>query len=543
MTFTLRPYQFEAENALDKHLCTKETNPCIVLPTGSGKSVVMASVVRKWHTEAPHVRGCILAHRKELVMQNAEKLMALYPEGNIGIFSAGLGRRDYTSQILFASIDSVYKRAGDFPPFDFIFVDEAHRIPPSGEGKYRTFITGCKRFNQRLRVAGWTATPFRMGCGPICHKDHILNEVCYEAKITDLIRKGFLCNLRSKVGVQGYDLREVSRNHGGDYKIKSLAFQTNKDTVVEAAIEEAARIIGIEHRRACIFFCVDIEHCKKVSVVLQRHRIYAPYITGKTKRKDRDALIKRFKARRLQGICCVNVLTEGFDAPHIDCIVLLRPTLSPGLFSQMVGRGLRISSDKKDCLVLDFAGCIEEHGPIDLLGGRQKVVMACCPMCRESFSRVIGACPNCGWEIPKQEIERLEAVERKRRMHGKEASKKSILSTQPRILKVDAVTILRHRKDGSPDSLKVQYRCGLTAINEWICLDHDGIAGKIAKEWWSKRGLTWPPSVNHALEDMFTAQTIKDYTRTITVRKNGKYNEIVGYNQPVEEENKKNEST
>ena len=542
MSFQLRPYQVECEEALHAYICAKDTNPCVVLPTGSGKSVSMASIIRKWHIDAPYIRGCILAHRKELVQQNFEKLRAVYPEGKIGIFSAGLGQRDYDSQILFASIDSIFKKSGEFPPFDFIFVDEAHRIPPSGEGKYRTFIKECRRFNKDIRVVGWTATPFRMGCGPICHKDHILNEICYESKVTDLIERGWLSALRSKVSAAQPDLDSVRRNGGGDYITKSLAKATNKVDLIRRAIKESVSIMLAEKRKSAVFFCVDVEHCLQVSRELGAWGVVAPPITGMTGKSDRDRMIKDFKANRLHAVCCVNVLTEGFDAPHVDCIVLLRPTLSTGLFSQMVGRGLRISPGKENCLVLDFAGCIEEHGPIDLLGSGQKVVMATCMECRESFSRAVRKCPACGWEIPKQEIERLESVERNRRMHGDKASKKSILSTTPETYKVDSVAVSRHKKPGSPDSMKVQYRCGLSTFREWICLDHPGPAGNIAFHWWRRRvpaaGTTKPGdiTVNFALGDMFLTQTLLEWTKTITVKHDGKYLEVVGYNQPILEE-------
>ncbi|MFA5186722.1 MAG: DEAD/DEAH box helicase family protein, partial [Patescibacteria group bacterium] len=194
-----RPYQVEALEALHNHICTKSTNPCVVIPTGGGKSALIAWAIQRWKQQAPWFRGIILAHRKELIEQNAAELYAFMPSSEIGVFSAGIGRRDYDASILFASIDSVYKKAGEFQPFDVIMVDEAHRIPPHGEGKYRTFIQGCKKFNPLLRVVGWTATPFRMGCGQICHRDHILNEICYEASVVSLIQDGYLCKLRSTV--------------------------------------------------------------------------------------------------------------------------------------------------------------------------------------------------------------------------------------------------------------------------------------------------------------------------------------------------------
>lgn len=535
----LRPYQQEAINYVHDFVCSKNGNPCIVLPTGSGKSVTMAGLIEKWRNQSPWVRGCVLAHRKELVDQNASKLKAISGARDIGIFSAGLGKRDYNSPITFASIDSIYNKSGEFQPFDFLFIDEAHRIPPSGEGKYRTFISGCKAFNEKLRVIGWTATPFRMGCGPICHSNHVLNEVCYEAKITDLIAQGYLCNLRSKVGQSVPDLSEVKRNSGGDYITNSLAEATNRNDIVQSAIAEAVRIMTAEKRRAAVFFCVDIAHCERVSQELRKYGIYAPYITGKTPQHERDRLIRDFRNGHIRAVCNVNVLTEGFDAPHIDTIVLLRPTLSPGLFSQMVGRGLRIHSTKSYCLVLDFANCIDEHGPIDLLGSGDRVVMATCQNCRESFSKAVKMCPACGWEIPKQEIDRLDSVEKERRMHGTKISGKSILSNEPETYKVDAVYIARHCKPGSPDSVRVQYRCGLSIFREWLCLDAEGYAGQKAQAWWRKRfGTRECVSVNDALtKDMFVSQNILEWTKTITVKRNGKYFEVIDYNQPAQGDN------
>jgi DNA repair protein RadD len=533
--YELRPYQIEAVEAVHVHICTKQTNPCAVLPTGSGKSVVMAETIRRWKKQAPWVRGCILAHRKELVQQNAEKLKSASGDSSIGLFSAGLGRKDFDSPILFASIDSIYKRSGEFQPFDFIFVDEAHRIPPSGEGKYRTFIKGCQRFNPELKVVGWTATPFRMGCGPVCHKDHILKEVCYEAGVTELIEQGYLCRLRSKVGECQPELTDVKRNNRGDYITTSLASATNRNSIVEAAVREAVSIINQEQRKHIVFFCVDVEHCEKVSNTLRKYGIYAPCITGKTKSFQRDKILNDFRAGKLRAICNVNVLTEGFDAPNIDCIVLLRPTLSPGLYSQMVGRGLRLFVGKQDCLVLDFANCIDEHGPIDLVGQGHTVIEATCQNCRESFSRAIRRCPQCGWEIPKQEVERLEQKERERRLHGDKASSKSILSNEPETVKVEAVYVARHVKPGQPDSIKVQYRSGMSMFREWICLNHEGYAGQRAQKWYSERvgKQDHKVTVNEALENMFLSQAVLEYTKTITVRRNKKYYEIVGYNKEV----------
>ena len=529
-----RPYQQEALDALHAHICEKRANPCVVIPTGGGKSALIAWTIMKWKTDAPQFRVIVLAHRKELIEQNAEELRAIYPELNVGIFAAGLGRRDYDADILFASIDSVFKRSGEFAPFDVAMVDEAHRIPIKGEGKYRTFLQGCRQNNPKLVVIGWTATPYRMGCGSICHDNHLLHEVCYEASVTSLIRDGYLSGLRSKVPVHQPDLKGVKKT-AGEYTTSDLAKRTNISKVVDAAVDEAVRIMNAEGRRHAVFFCVNVEHCEMVSLSLRRHGLRAPAVTNKTKAKTREKVANDFKAGKYRAICNVNVYTEGFNATCVDCIVLLRPTLSPGLFSQMVGRGLRISSGKNDCLVLDFAGCIEEHGPIDMLGN-DEVRMAVCLECRESFSRAVGSCPACGWNIPKKEIERLDTVEAIRNMHSAMVSQRSILSGMPEVFGVDEVYTSRHRKGGSPDSLLVQYRSGLKYYKEWVCLDHPGFASKEARDWWSRRFGTPKnlPTVNDALGNMLTSQVIADYTKTITVKRDGKYNRIIGYNEELQ---------
>ena len=525
-----RPYQEEALEALDRHVCAKDTNPCVVIPTGGGKSVMMAWAIQQWKAAYPPFRCIVLAHRKELVQQNADELAGLWPGGDIGVYSAGLRRRDEEHSILFASIDSVHDKWGNFAPWDCILIDEAHRIPASGEGKYRTFINGSRITNKNLRVVGFTATPFRMG-GPICHKDHILHEICYEANVGDLIAQGFLCRLRSKVGDVQPDLEKVNRNSGGDYIVNSLAAAVDTDDIVGRAVRSAMGHIQREGRKSIVFFCVDVDHCRRVSNELRKFGVDAPTVTAKTPPAERDRIAEGFKAGRYHAICNVNVYTEGFNAKRVDAIVLLRPTLSRGLYVQMVGRGLRTHPEKSDCLVLDYAHCIDEHGPIDCIDAGE-VKLAECQACGDVFSRAIRVCPHCGWEIPKVEVERAEAEEREKKMHEAEASRRSILGSQPEHLDVAAVIVERHRKAGSPDSIRVQYRCGLSTFREWICLDHGGYAERKSRRWWWVRfGKEEAATVttDTALADMFLGDRIKGVTKTITVVRRGKYSEIVGY--------------
>ena len=535
---TPRPYQVEALEALDDHMRNKETNPCVAIPTGGGKSILIAWAIQQWKRDYPPFRVVVLAHRKELVEQNAEELAGLWPGGDIGIYSAALKRRDLDNDVLFASIDSVCDKWGEFAPFDVIIVDESHRIPTKGEGKYRSFIQGCKTQNENLKVIGFTATPYRMGCGQICHKDHILNEICYEANVADLITDGYLCNLRSKIGDVQPDLENVKRNSGGDYVVNSLAAAVDTNEVVQKAIRSAMAVIQQEQRKSIVFFCVDVQHCKDVTQELRKYGLDVPMVTGKTPIHERTRIAELFKAGQVRALANVNVYTEGFNAKRIDCIVLLRPTLSPGMYVQMVGRGLRVHPSKEDCLVLDYAHCIDTHGPIDCVDGGDTPI-AVCANCGDAFSRAVRVCPNCGWEIPKQEIERVEREERKRKMHEAERSNTSIISAEPEDLSVDDVAVHRHRKFNKPDSIRVQYRCGMTTFREWICLDHEGYAGATARRWWSRRfGKEEADtiSVDEALEDMLLGNRIKGVTNTITVVRRGKHVEILTYGLNPREE-------
>lgn len=530
---TLRPYQRESIDALNLHLQTKTNNPCVVLPTGAGKSLVMASAIAEWRKEYPPFRCIVLAHRKELVEQNSAEYMGLFSDaadGSVGIYAAGLGMKNMDAAITFAGIDSVYRKAGHFKPFDAIIVDEAHRIPVRGEGKYREFISMAKELNPNIRVVGFTATPYRLGSGPICHKDYILNEICYEANIAQLIADGYLSPLRSKCGEAEPNLTDVKKS-GGDYQQKDLGRIMADNDLVCRAVADALSHLNAEGRKCVVWFCTDIKHVDEVSRRLWEHGEKNAVVTGKTDAKVRDRLVEEFRAGVYRHILNVNVFTEGFNVKQVDAVVLLRPTLSKGLYCQMVGRGLRLHPNKKDCIILDYARCIETHGPIDDLGD-ENVRIAICSECREVFARPLGKCPHCGWEIPKQEVERMEREERQRAEHEARAARLAILGSLPQRLDVDDVSINIHRKENSPESLCVTYRSGMRTVREWLCFGHGGYAEKKARDWWRDRfgnDEAERVTVQSIAGDMFSAQRIKAVTKSVTALKKGKYYEVVGW--------------
>jgi DNA repair protein RadD len=527
-----RPYQQAALDALFKHLLEKENNPCVVIPTGGGKSPVIAWTIQHYHNlmkkHGREFRCIVLQHRKELVEQNSDELKGIEPSIKIGINCAKLKKRDYKQNVVFAMIDSVYNKAHKFEPFDLIIVDEAHRIPQNGEGKYRKFIQEAQAMNSKSRVVGFTATPYRLGCGAICHKDHILHEICYEVKIDDLIRKGHLCKLRGKQGEYKIDFSNIKKS-AGDYNQKQLSEIFVEDLTVQKAIAESLSIIKAEKRKSIIFFCIDVEHSKAVQNELLKYGINAPVVDAKTKDGVRDRIVNDFKAGRVNHLININVYTEGFNAKQVDCIVMLRPTLSKGLYVQMVGRGLRLHPDKEDCLILDYANNIEEHGPIDMIGSGETRVVTC-KGCGDVFSRAVRICPNCGWEIPKQQIEAMEKEDRQRRLHKATSSNAQIIAGYSLTVDVENVSVSRHRKIGKPDQIRIIYESGFKTFTQYLGLDHGSIdtsggdfAERTARRWWSKfisEKEAETITVNGALEDMLLADRIKDTIKTITVTKN-----------------------
>ncbi len=328
----LRPYQREAVDATYGYLRAHDDNPCIVLPTAAGKTLVIATICRDavglWNG-----RVVITAHVKELLEQSLEKLRAVAPDLPVGLYSAGLKRRELDYPVTVAGVQSIYQRACDLGPVDLIIVDEAHMLPADGEGRYRQFIAEAKVVNPHVRIIGLTATPFRMNSGMICAPENILNAICYEIGVRELIVQGYLCPLRTKAGVARADMSGL-HTRAGEFIAGEVEDVMDTDDLVQGACAEIVEQTA--DRRSVLIFTSGIRHGQHVAETLRmRHGVECGFVEGNTPAPVRTALLKRFKAGELKYLANVNVLTTGFDAPGIDCVAMLRPTLSPGLFYQM----------------------------------------------------------------------------------------------------------------------------------------------------------------------------------------------------------------
>jgi DNA repair protein RadD len=523
----LRQYQQSAVDAVYDHLRNHDDNPVAVLPTGAGKSLVLAKIASDAVTQWSG-RILILAHVKELLEQNADKVRRLCPDIKVGLYSAGLKKRDTNTSILVAGIQSIYKRACDLDPFDLIVVDEAHLISKSGDGIYRQFLTDCKVINPHVRVIGLTATPFRLDSGMICSPDHFLNQICYEIGIKELIRDGYLSPLVSKAGVNRADFGGL-HVRAGEFVSEEVEALVNKEDLVTAACAEIVELTA--DRKAVLIFASSVAHGRQVVDVLQRkHGIECGFVTGETPAIQRDELLARFRgdaptsllqSEPLRFLCNVNVLTTGFDAPRVDCVVMLRPTMSPGLLYQCVGRGFRLHPDKHNCLVLDFGGNIERHGPIDQIKPKNKAKRPDqgppakeCEKCHTLVACGYANCPECGHPFPPPE----------REPHDAQATEAGVLSgavTDTEYEVRDIAYRIHQKRDAEEDAprcLRVDYMIGLDHWqSDFVCIEHTGYARRKAEAWWRERCLDPCPTTAEEALDLADAGLLAP-TDVIVVR-------------------------
>jgi len=486
---TLRPYQQEAVNAVYDHLRCRDDNPCVVIPTAGGKTPVMATICRdavtKWGG-----RVLILAHVKELLEQAVEKLHIMAPDlwMQIGVYSAGLKSRDTNKPVITAGIQSAYRRAAELGAFDLICIDESHMLPPDGEGMYRTFLADAKVVNPNVRLIGLTATPYRMASGMICGPENLLNHVCYEIGVKDLIAQGYLCPLKSRAGKSRANLDGL-HIRAGEFIASEVEAAMDQYTLVQSACEEIIELT--RDRGSVLIFTSGVQHGKHVAANMRRiSGQECGFVCGETPGLEREGTLHRFKSGDLKYLANVNVLTTGFDAPNIDCVVLLRPTNSPGLFYQMVGRGFRLHPGKVDSLVLDYGGNILRHGPVDDLriktpgasGGEAPAKE--CPECQALIHAAYATCPECGYEFPPPEKEK----------HAAQASNAGILSGQVTDTEHDVADVYYsvHHKRGAPEdhprTMRVDYRVRFGEWHsEWVCPEHTGYARSKFEAWWRAR--------------------------------------------------------
>ncbi len=361
--FQLRDYQQDAVAQAFKHLTNAELpgcKPVICLPTGAGKSLVIAEIARVAVSDFKG-RVLVLQHRKELIEQNTAKIQALLPGYNVGLYSAGLKRRDTLNNIVVAGIQSVYNKAAELGNRNLVIIDECHLVPERDETMYARFLLDMQS-QCRCRVVGLTATPYRTGNGLIYGPDRQFTHLIEPegADIPTLIERGLLCSLISSTADASVDTSNL-HIRAGEFIAKECEQLFGEQEILSACNEIIAKT---QDRHSILVFSTSVIHATAIASILHKS-------TGATvellhaKTPNRDAILERFRKLQTRFLVNVDVLTTGFDAPVVDCVAILRATASPGLYAQIVGRGMRPHPSKQNCLVLDFGENITRHGPID----------------------------------------------------------------------------------------------------------------------------------------------------------------------------------
>jgi len=504
----LRPYQVEAEESINRFFLAGYGNPLVVAPTGSGKSVILASYISQTIKDYPQTRMMVLAHVKELLEQDHDAITDFNHSLDVGLYSAGLKRNDLFNAVIVAGIQSVADKAEHFGFIDVLIIDECHLINPKNLGRYRTFIRDLKQVNPNIKVVGFTATPYRLGHGWIHKGDTtIFDGIAHDIPIEMLIADGYLVRPVAKSGKVHADLTNV-HIRAGEYVEAEAAEAFEKITV--PAVKD---IISRTQSQKCgLIFCSGLRHAASVKMAFESLGEYSvDVVSGKTKAKERESLVQRVKNGDLKWLINVAVFTTGFDAPNIDTIVFLRATQSTSLYVQMIGRGLRIadhsigrlpskeerlltiaSSIKPTCLVLDYGENVQRHGPLNYLSIKEpgqkrdpnEIRAKDCPKCEELIPVNCRECPVCGFVFP---------IEHRNPNHATTAAEAELLiSKEPQWLDVNGMSTRKHTKHGKKiSSMKVSYQVGLLKIDEWVCFDHGGYASKQATKWAKERGCQW----------------------------------------------------
>jgi DNA repair protein RadD len=314
---------------------------------------------------------------------------------------------------------------------------------------------------------------------------------------------------------------------------------------VNSAVREIVAIT--RERNSVLIFAASVDHAQRIKETIERFtKQECGLVTGETLSTEREKILRRFKgetfqkdllgseSKPLKFLVNVNVLTTGFDAPNIDCVVLLRPTASAGLYVQMVGRGFRLHETKTDCLVLDYGGNIMRHGPVDAIHVKDKndkgsgtAPQKECPECQSIVNAAAKTCSDCGYEFPVTDRDTLANT----------ASNEGVLSGEivDTEYEVDDVVYSVHSKRGAseddPKTLRIDYRVGLNDYHsEWACPEHSGWARKKFEKWWQERSNDPLPDTAELAARIGDAGGIAD-TKTITVCKVGgeRFGRIVKY--------------
>jgi len=519
----LEPYEHQKKALGDLYdYCRKSKgDPALVLPTGAGKSLVIAEAVGK--VIECGKRALVLHHNAELISQNSAAYARQFPTSEFGVNCAGLNRRDTDQDVVFCSIQSVYQKAAEFGARAVVFVDECHLINPLDETMFAKFISDMQRL-AGSRLVGLTATPYRMKLGLIAGPERPFSHVAHTTTIPELIQAGLIAPVRNAKTETSVSMDGCKINRG-EFVLEEMASRFAMAT--EAAVREIVETAEREGRNHCLIFTASISNAEQTAhLIRQISGEDARVVSGMSMPLERATNLELFRSGELRYLVNVNVLTTGFDAPHIDLVAVLRATTSPGLFAQICGRGFRKSPGKTDCLLLDFGGNLSRHGCLDAANygvrslqknGDGFAPMKICPGCNQENPASARVCRFCPVEFEIQEREtkiddadtgavlEADAVERRQRIRvfnrdAKLHRKRGWKEGDPISVRV---TYLGDDPD-KPDAIRKIYR------SVFLFPEHKAFARNKSRTWFARRSVSAFPETAVELVELFRAGAVAD---------------------------------
>jgi len=358
----LREYQDDAIQAVLDAVKRIITRQLIILPTGCGKTIVFSELAKRLNK-----RTLVIAHREELIEQAKEKFELVWPEADLGIVMAD--QDDSDRQVVIASIQTAVRprrlTALKEQDFELLIIDESHHAAADTYQKL-IYELGFMEENPEKLLVGVTATAKR---GDKVALGKVFQEIVYEASVGLMIRAGYLTDLKGLQISTEVDLSDIAVI-GGDFNIGELANAVNtagrNQVIVDSLLDYAPE-------KRAVAFCVDVQHSLDLAAMFNAAGIKAAAVYGDMEKEERREILRAFRAGEIQVLTNCNILTEGFDCPEIECLLMARPTKSQSLFIQMAGRGTRLYPGKEFCLVIDF--CDSRHDVCQLgtlLGKKMK---------------------------------------------------------------------------------------------------------------------------------------------------------------------------
>lgn len=492
MTMILRPYQEEQLQALWMYFMNHNGNPIIAAPTGTGKSVLPAEFIRRTLINYPGQRFIMATHVKELIKQNLEKLLDIWPTAPVGVHSAGLKRRDMVHPIIYGGVQSMYKIAEGFGHRDLMFIDECHLLSPDDTGMYQTLIGVLRKINPHLKIIGMSATPYRMGQGMLTDGGlftHIAHDLTSLDNFNKLIEDGYLSPLVPRRTIMELDVSNVGIQKG-EFIASQLQHEVDKAEITWKGLQELC--YHGANRKSWLIYATGIEHANHIAEMLQQMGIECASVHSKQSDEYNTAALRAHRACELRSIVSFSKLTTGLDHPDVDLIGMFRPTLSVPLWVQMLGRGTRPAPGKENCMVLDFAKNTLRLGPInDPAVPRKKgegggtIPVKLCENCGVYHHIKAVKCTECGHPFSFA----VKIVARA----GTEELIRGVEPVITEVFDVGHVFYARKQKTGKAPYIMVTYACGINSFREFVFPENLRFK-KPFHDWWKMRHTLDPPA-------------------------------------------------